>query len=81
MSSPSALFPSEPVTVRELKESPRTPGRYLVVLSNGQQCVVGVQALADAGATRVGAVLEGERLAQFLRAAAVSALIDRALNS
>jgi len=81
VSSPSALFPSEPVTVRELKESPRTPGRYLVVLSNGQQCVVGVQALADAGATRVGAVLEGERLAQFLRAAAVSALIDRALNS
>lgn len=81
MSSPSALFPSEAITVRELRESPRNPGRYLVVLSNGQQCVVGVEALADAGATRVGAVLEGQRLERFLHAAAVTALVDKALGA
>ncbi len=81
VSSPSALFPSEAITVRELRESPRNPGRYLVVLSNGQQCVVGVEALADAGATRVGAVLEGQRLERFLHAAAVTALVDKALGA
>lgn len=67
--------------VRELRESPRSPGRYVVVLSTGQECVVGIDALADAGATRVGVVVPEERLAQLLRAAAVTALTDRALNS
>ncbi len=52
-----------------------------MVLSNGQQCVVGVEALADAGATRVGAVLEGQRLERFLHAAAVTALVDKALGA
>lgn len=50
------------------------------MLSNGQQCVVGVQALADAGATRVGAVLAPEQLARLVHAGAVSKLVDRALG-
>lgn len=81
VSSPSALFPSDPVTVRELRESPRTPGRYVVVLSSGQQCVVGVEAMSAAGATRVGALLDGQRLEALLRASAITALVDRALNA
>ena len=93
VSSPSALFPSEPggetaflplvepVTVRELRESPRRLGRYLVVLSTGQTCVVGVETLADTGATRVGAVLDPVRLERFLYAAVVTGLVDRALNA
>ncbi len=51
------------------------------MLSTGQQCVVGIEALADAGATRVGAAIPEERLTRLLRAAAVTALTDRALNS
>ena len=81
VSSPSALFPSGPVTVRELRESPRMPGRYLVVLSDGQKCVVGIEALSEAGATRVGASVDGVQLERLLRASAVTALVDRALNS
>jgi regulatory protein len=80
VSSPSALFPSEPVAVEELRESLRTPGRYRVVLSNGQEVVVGVQALADAGATRVGAVIAPTSVERLLHAAAVTALVDRAVN-
>lgn len=37
--------------------------------------------MADAGATRVGAQLDGDALARFLRAASVTALVDRALNA
>ena len=85
MSSPSALSPSDqpsgPISVRELRESPRSPGRVHVLLSNGQKCVVGIDTLAESGATRVGAVLDVATLKRFLHAAAVVALVDRALNS
>lgn len=56
------------------------PGRYLVVLSSGQQLIVGVQALADAGATRVGVVLSDEQVGRLLHAGAVTTLVDRALG-
>jgi regulatory protein len=81
VSSPSALFPSGSSEVRELKESPRTPGRYVVVLSGGQRCVVGAEALAASGATRVGASLDAAQLERLLRASAITALVDRALNA
>ncbi len=75
-------MPEGPVSlVKELRESPRSPGRYLVLLSTGEQCVVGIDTLAALGATRIGVALDGERVAQLLRAGAVTALVDRALNS
>ncbi|MEI6739885.1 MAG: regulatory protein RecX [Gemmatimonadaceae bacterium] len=80
MSSPSALFPSGPATVQELRESPRTPGRYLVVLSTGGRCVVGVEALAECGATRIGAAVDAAQVEMLRRAGAISALVDRILN-
>lgn len=80
VSSPSALFPSGPATVQELRESPRTPGRYLVLLSTGGRCVVGVEALAECGATRVGAALSAEQVERLRLAGALSALVDRTLN-
>ena len=90
MSSPSALFPSgnQPngesivatLTVTALRESPRTPGRYVVTLSDGQSLVVGVNALADTGATRVGASLDREAVALLMREAAVSDLFARAIG-
>lgn len=81
VSSPSALFPSGPAEVRELHEMPRTPGRFVIILSTGQRCVVGADVLADTGATRVGASLDTAQVERLLRAAAVSALVDRALNA
>ncbi len=69
------------MTVKELRESPRTPGRYIVLLSTGEQCVVGIDTLAALGVTRIGVALESEKVAQLLRAGAVTALVDRALNS
>ena len=90
VSSPSALFPSgnEPdrenivatQTVTALRESPRTPGRYVVTLGDGRSFVVGVSALADTGATRVGATLEESAIARLVREAAVSDLVARAVG-
>jgi regulatory protein len=57
------------------------PGRYVVVLSTGQKGVVGAEVLADTGATRVGASLDAGQVERLLRAAALSALVDRALNA
>ena len=85
VSSPSALLPprldSPGALLKELRESPRTPGRYIVLLSTGEQCVVGIDTLAALGATRIGIALDSQQVAQLLRAGAVTALIDRALNS
>lgn len=78
-SDPIEGEPSQPVTVRELRESPRKPGRYRLALSDGRTLVLGVTALADYGATRVGAVLAPEVLARLVREASVTALADRAL--
>ncbi len=43
--------------------------------------MVGVDTLAESGATRVGAVLDAATLKRFIHAAEVVALVDRALNS
>lgn len=91
MSSPSALFPSgregddgeiivKALTVTALRESPRTAGRYVVTLSDGRSFVVGVSALADTGATRVGAILEPPAIARLVREAAISDLVARAVG-
>lgn len=51
------------------------------MLTTGQKCVVGAEALLEAGATRVGAELDALKLERFLHASAVTALVDRALAS
>jgi len=50
------------------------------VLSDGQELVVGLDALAEAGATRKGVTLSAEQVARLVHAGAVTAVIDRALN-
>ncbi len=89
MSSPSALFLSgnqpdgdnivSTVTVTALRESPRTAGRYVVTLSDGQSLVVGVSALADTGATQIGATLDQPAVARLVREAAIGDLFARAV--
>jgi regulatory protein len=68
-----------PLTVRELRESPRRPGRYLLSLSDGQQLLVGIGALADVGVSRPGASVSPQQLARLQHEHAVTALADRAL--
>ncbi len=68
------------VSVKDLRESPRTPGRYVVTLSDGTQCTVSVEALANAGATRIGAQLDNSRVSVLVEAGQITALVDRALN-
>lgn len=65
------------MTVREICESPRRPGRYRLTLSDGRTLLLGVAALADHGATRVGAVLDAESITQLLREATITDLADR----
>lgn len=68
------------LSIKDLRESPRRPGRYLLSLDNGQQFVVGIGVLADTGATRVGAVLSSDLLARLRHEHVVTELADRALD-
>jgi regulatory protein len=68
-------------TVKELRESPRRPGRYLVSLSDGQQLLVGVAVLADTGATRPGVVLTEPALERLRHEHTITELTDRALDA
>ena len=87
MSSPPAPFASgsedishAPVTVTDLRESPRRPGRFVVTLSNAATLVLGIGTLADTGAVRVGVRLDADTLARLVRESAITGLADRALG-
>lgn len=73
---------TEPISlaIKDLRESPRRPGRYLLTLDDGQQLIVGITALSDSGATRVGAVLPPEVLARLRHEHVITELADRALD-
>jgi regulatory protein len=75
-----ALLDSSPVSIRELRESPRRRGRYLLGLSDGRTLVLGIASIADTGATRAGMVLEPTVLARLVRDSTVTELVDRALG-
>lgn len=68
------------LTVSALRESPRAPGRYALTLSDGRSLIVGVAALAESGATRVGAALGADAVALLVRGAALSDLVARAVG-
>ncbi|MFN5598986.1 MAG: regulatory protein RecX [Gemmatimonas sp.] len=72
---------SESITLKDLRESPRRPGRYLLSLSDGQQLVVGIAVLAETGATRAGVSLGPEVLARLLHEHSITALADRAVDA
>jgi regulatory protein len=69
------------ITVKELRESPRRPGRYLLSLSDGRQLLVGVAVLADTGATRAGIALSPAAIERLVHEATITDLADRALAS
>lgn len=71
----------ESLTVKELRESPRRPGRYLLSLSDGQQLLVGVSVLADTGATRAGVPVTTPMLERLRHEHTITDLADRALDA
>lgn len=71
---------STEISVKELRESPRRPGRYLLSLSDGQQLVVGVSVIADTGATRAGVVVTPAMLDKLLHEHTITELADRAVD-
>lgn len=74
------MINSEPLLLRELRESPRRPGRYLLSLSDGRQLVVGVSVLADTGVTRAGISLEPAVLERLMHEHVITDLADRAVD-
>ena len=75
MNQPTALV------LKELRESPRRPGRYLLSLSDGQQLVVGIAVLSDTGATKAGMELSDGMLVRLLHEHIITDLADRALDA
>ena len=72
---------SEPIVLRELRESPRRPGRYLLALSDGRQFVVSAGVLGETGATRAGLTLEAAVVKRLQHESIVTDLADRALDA
>ena len=66
--------------IKELRESPRRPGRYLLSLSDGQQLVVGISVLAETGATRALVPLSPDMLERLLHEHVITDLADRAVD-
>ena len=71
---------SESLLLKELRESPRRPGRYLLSLSDGRQLVVGIGVLAETGLTRAGMLIEPAVLDRLLHEHVITDLADRAMD-
>jgi regulatory protein len=69
------------ISVSEIVEQARKPGRYLLTLSDDRTFTVSVSLLADLGLTRKGVVLEGATLAKLESEANILRVMDRALAS
>jgi regulatory protein len=89
VSSPSALFVPEPEsepehgagTVKQVLESSRRPGRFVLTLADGRAFTVPIAALSDTGATRAGVALDAAAVAHLARESAVTDVVDRAVNA
>ena len=87
MSSPSAFFVptpepgSGPGTVKNVLESSRRPGRFVVTLADGRLFTVAIGALSETGATRAGVELDAEAVAYLSRESLITDLGDRAVNA
>lgn len=69
------------VTITEIVEHPRRPGRYLLTLSDERAFTLSVSLLADLGATRKGIALSPEIISRLEGEAAILRVMDRALAS
>lgn len=69
------------ITITEIVEHPRRPGRYLLTLSDDRSFTLSVSLLADLGATRKGSALSAELVARLEAEAGILRVMDRALAS
>lgn len=69
------------VTITEIIEHPRRPGRYLLTLSDERTFTLSVSLLADLGATRKGVALDAAALARLALEADILRVMDRAVAS
>lgn len=87
VSSPSAFFvpPPEagngPGTVKNVLESSRRPGRFVVSLADGRAFTVAIGALSETGATRAGVELDADAVAYLGRESTITDLSDRAVSA
>lgn len=69
------------ITIKEIVEHPRRPGRYLLTLSDERTFTLSVALLADLGATRKGIALTNDLIARLETEAGILRIMDRALAS
>lgn len=68
-------------TVKQVLESSRRPGRFVLTLADGRTFTVPIAALSDTGATRAGVALGPAAVAHLARESAVTDVVDRAVNA
>ena len=87
VSSPSAFFVPDPEsgtgpgTVKNVLESSRRPGRFVLTFADGRVFTVAIRALSETGATRPGVVLDADAVAYLARESAITDVGDRAINA
>ncbi|MCA0376399.1 MAG: recombination regulator RecX [Gemmatimonadetes bacterium] len=80
-SAPSEIAPDAPAVVRAFTESPRRPGRWVIVLEDGRKWVVGAAVLGEVGIPREGQHFTTEQVIRLTRESEVTAVADRALDA
>lgn len=71
----------KPVTITDIVEHPRRPGRYLLTLSDERAFTLSVSLLADLGATRKGLALSPDIITRLEAEAGILHVMDRAVAS
>ena len=79
--APTLVTEPAAITVTDIVEHPRRPGRYLLTLSDERSFTLSVSLLADLGATRKGLALSAEAIAKLEAEAGILRVMDRALAS
>lgn len=69
------------ITVTEIVEHPRKPGRYLLTLSDQRVFTLSIGLLSDLGLSRKGLALSAEALQRLESEAAILRVMDKALAS
>ncbi|MDQ8163581.1 MAG: regulatory protein RecX [Gemmatimonadota bacterium] len=67
--------------MKQVLESSRRPGRFVLTLDDGRTFTVPIAALSDTGATRAGVALGPAAVAHLARESAVTDVVDRAVNA
>lgn len=80
-SQSTSMTEPKAVTVTDIVEHPRRPGRYLLTLSDERAFTLSVSLLADLGATRKGIVLSTEVIQKLEAEAGILRVMDRAVAS